>query len=152
MVQLLLVLATVGAAAMAHGQNQSSIAQDASGQGSKNATQSPSSAVRILRPSPGQTLANNFVTLHFELVRPNPAGSDHNFVIQLDGLDPVNTSETEYTFTVIRSGKHTVAVMEVDANGTPLPDARAEVQFTVKPPEGSAPSAQNGRNVTPSKQ
>jgi len=102
---------------MAHGQNQSSIAQDASGQGSKMPP-SPEFCCAHSAASPGQTLANNFVTLHFELVRPNPAGSDHNFVIQLDGLDPVNTSETEYTFTVIRSGKHTVAVMEVDANGT----------------------------------
>lgn len=102
--QVLLVLATMGAAAMAHGQNQSSIAQAASGQGSTNAARFSSSAVRILRPSPGQTLANNFVTIRFELVRPNSAGSDHNFVIQLDGNDPVNTSETEYTFPIIRPG------------------------------------------------
>ena len=108
--------------------------------------------MRILRPSPGQTLANNFVTIRFELVRPNSAGSDHNFVIQLDGNDPVNTSETEYTFPIIRPGKHTIAVAEVDANGTPLPDARTEVQFTVKLPEGSVASAENESNVTPGKQ
>jgi hypothetical protein len=140
MIQLLLAVATVGAA-MALSQNQSSSAQNASSQGSRNAPQFQSSAVRILRPRSGQALANNFVTIRFELVRPNPAGGDNSFVIQLDSRDPVNTSEAEYTFTGMRPGQHIISVSEVDANGTPLPDGRTEVQFTVKLPESTAPPA-----------
>jgi hypothetical protein len=150
MIQLLLILATVGIAARAHSQNQSSGTQDASGQGGRNAAQLQSSAVRILQPRSGQTLANNFVITRFELVRPNPAGGGNNFVIQLDSLDSVNTSENEYTFTGMRPGQHTIAITEVDANRTPLPDARAEVHFTVKSPEGASP-AQSGGNVAPAK-
>ena len=44
--------------------------------------------------------------IRFELVRPNPAGGDNNFVIQLDSRDPVNTSENEYTFTGMLPGQH----------------------------------------------
>jgi hypothetical protein len=62
-------------------------------------------------------------------------------VIQLDALEPVKTSENEYTFTGVLPGRHVISVTEVDANGTPLPDARTEVQFTVKSPESTAPPA-----------
>ena len=151
MIQLLLILATVGIAARAHSQDQSSGTQDASGQGGRNAAQFQTSAVRILRPSSGQALANNFVMIRFELVRPNPAGGDNNFVIQLDSRDPVNTSENEYTFTGMRPGQHTISIIEVDANGTPLPDARAEVHFTVKSPEGALPPVQSGGKVASAK-
>jgi hypothetical protein len=140
MIQLLLVVATVGAT-IALSQNQSFSAQNASSQGSRNATQFQSSAVRILRPRSGQSLANNFVTIRFELVRPNPAGGEDNFVIQLDANEPVTTSDNEYTFTGMRPGQHVITVAEVDANGTPLPDSRAEVQFSVALPESTAPPA-----------
>ena len=41
-------------------------------------------------------------------------------------------------------------LLGVDANGTPLPDARTEVQFTVKPPNATVPSA-SGSNAAPDK-
>jgi hypothetical protein len=62
-------------------------------------------------------------------------------VIQLDAHEPVTTSDNEYIFTGMRPGQHVITVAEVDANGTPLPDAKAEVQFTVKSPESTAPPA-----------
>jgi hypothetical protein len=99
------------------------------------------SAVRIVRPRAGQALTNSFATLRFELARPKPAGGENNFVIQLDAREPVNTSENEYAFTGMRPGRHEISVTEVDANGTPLPDARTEVQFTVNAPEDTAASA-----------
>jgi len=99
------------------------------------------SAVRIVRPRAGQALTNSFVTLRFELARPNPAGGENNFVIQLDARDPVKTSENEYAFTVMHPGPHVISVTEVDANGTPLPDARTEVQLTANAPEDTAASA-----------
>ncbi|MGA3128037.1 MAG: hypothetical protein ABSD13_15130 [Candidatus Korobacteraceae bacterium] len=108
--------------------------------------------MHILQPRAGQALANTFVTIRFELVRPNPAGGDNNFVVQLDSRDPVNTSETEYTFTGMRPGQHIIAVTEVDANGTPMQGARTEVQFSVKAPVGAAPSAQSGSKVNTGQQ
>jgi hypothetical protein len=51
----------------------------------------------------------------------------------------------------MRPGQHTISVTEVDANGTPLPDARAEVQFTVKSPEGALPPVQRGGKLAPGK-
>jgi hypothetical protein len=109
------------------------------------------SALHILMPRSGQVLSNTFVTVRFELVRPNPGGGNNNFVIQLDAHDPVNTSETEYTYAGMDSGQHVLTVTEVDANGSPLPDARAEIQFSVKPADGTAPSAQSGRRSVPVK-
>ena len=54
MIQLLIILATVGIAARANSQDQSSGTQDASGQGGRNAAQFQSSAVRILGPVLGR--------------------------------------------------------------------------------------------------
>jgi hypothetical protein len=151
-IQLLLVLATVGGAAMALAHGNGSSAPDTSGHGSGNATSVRSPALHILQPSAGQVLADNFVTVRFELLRPNPAGGDNNFVIQLDSRDPVKTSETEYTFTGMSPGQHIIAVTEVDANGTPMQDARAEVHFSVKSPAGAAPAAPSGGKVDNSQQ
>jgi len=147
-IQLVLTLATMGIFAAAL--SQSTIAQDAS-QANRGSTQFRNSAVRILHPRTGQALANSYVTIHFELVRPNPAGGDNNFVIQLDGRDPVKTSETECTFTGVRPGQHVITVIEVDANGIPLQNARAEVGFSVKPPAGSVPLTQGDGKAAPGK-
>ena len=119
---VLLALATIGVAAILPSQS--------AGQ---------TSAVRIVRPRAAQALTNSFVNLRFELARPNPAGGENNFVIQLDAHEPVTTSDNEYTFSGMRPGQHVISVTEVDANGTPLPDSRAEVRFTVTSPEGTAP-------------
>jgi hypothetical protein len=147
----LLMLLTVGVCAVALAQNQTPIQQDASSPGNGNTSQSSTSALRILTPRPGQALSNNFVNVRFELVRPSPGGSDHNFVVRLDSRDPINTSETAYSFTEIGSGQHVLTVTEVDANGTPLPDAGAEVQFTVKTPENTTQPAQSGGQAVPAK-
>ena len=150
-IQRLLMLLSVGACAVALAQNQTPIQQDSSSPGHENTFQSRTSALRILTPRPGQALSNNFVTVRFELVRPNPGGSDHNFVVRLDGRDPINTSETAFTFTEIRSGQHVLTVTEVDANGTPLPDARAETKFSVKTPENTTQPAKSGGQAVPAK-
>jgi hypothetical protein len=149
--QRLLMLLSVGVCAVALAQNQTPIQQDASSPGHENTVQSPTSALRILTPRPRQALPDNFVTVRFELVRPSPGGSDHNFVVRLDGLDPINTSETTYTFAEIHSGQHVLTVTEVDANGNPLPDASAEVKFSVKTPENTPQPAQRGGQAVPVK-
>jgi hypothetical protein len=119
-------------------------AQDHLGGG---ASQLGSSAVRILQPRADQVVTHNFVNLKFELVRPNPAGGNSNFILRLDARDPVNTSSTEYTFTEVRDGAHVITVIEVDANGTPLPDSSAEVHFTVKATAGGTDSEESGQSA-----
>jgi hypothetical protein len=89
--------------------------------------------------------------VHFELVRPSPGGSDHNFVVRLDGRDPINTSETAFTFTEIVSGHHVLTVTEVDANSNPVPDASAEVDFTVKTQENTTQPPKSGGQAAPAK-
>jgi hypothetical protein len=141
---LLFVLATVPVATVALLPKQNSTPQDAAAQGNGNAVQSQSSALRILGPRPGQALKNDFVIVRFELMQPNPAGGDNNFVVQLDALDSVHTSDTQYTFTGLRPGQHVLTVTEVDANRNPLPGRIAVVQFSVDPPDGAVPPAQSG--------
>jgi hypothetical protein len=146
--QISIMLATVGVSALALAQNQNPAQQDTS---RSNAAPMSHSALRILTPSSGQVLSDTFVTVHFELVQPNPGGGNNNFVIQLDAHDPVKTSEAECTFTGMNPGQHVLTVTEVDANGSPLPDARAEIQFSVKPAEATAPPAQSGGKSVPAK-
>jgi len=150
-VQLLLLLATVSAGASALSQSQSSVAQDASGQGNSASAQLQTSSVRILHPRSGQSLDNDFVTVRFELVRKNPGGGNNNFMIQLDAQDPINTSQSQCTFTSLRPGQHMIAVTEVDANGNSLRDARTEVQFSVQPPAGTLSPAQSNSKPTSGK-
>jgi hypothetical protein len=142
--QITIMLAAVGISALALVQNQNPAQQDTS---RGNAAPMSRSALRILTPSSGQVLSDTFVTVHFELVQPNPGGGDDNFLIQLDAHDPVKTTEPEYTFTGMNPGQHVLTVTEVDANGSPMPDARAEIQFSVNPAEGPAPAQSGGKSV-----
>jgi hypothetical protein len=96
-----------------------------------------SESIRILTPVAGQTLPANFVNLHFELVRPSLSG-DPYFLIQLDGADPINTSSTDYTFSGLQPGIHSVRVTLVDANNLPIQGGAATVQFKVSSPRQPA--------------
>lgn len=87
-------------------------------------------AVRILTPLPGQTLKVRYVNVRFELVRP-ALTDEPNFLVQLDSSDPVNTSDTNYTFADLQPGMHTVRVTLVDANNTPVQGGTATVRFKV---------------------
>lgn len=105
--------------------------------------QPQSAAIRILTPVAGQTISANVVDVRFEVVQPNPT-NQNNFYVQLDGQDPVSLQTTEYTFTSLAPGLHTVVVTEVDANGTPVQGRRAAVQFKVGQPLGSQPTGNTG--------
>jgi hypothetical protein len=141
---LLLILATVPVSAAVLAPRQNSAPQGAAAQASGVAPQFQSASLRILQPRPGQALKNTFVNLRFELMQPNPGGGDNNFVVQLDALAPVNTSDTAYTFSGLRPGQHIIMVTEVDANGTPMPGRIAEVHFSVDSPDNSATPAASG--------
>jgi hypothetical protein len=71
------------------------------------------------------------VNVRFEVVNPAATAGSPNFLVQMDGTDPIRTSDTEYTFTGLAPGLHTVTVTIVDANGTPVPGSRASAEFTV---------------------
>jgi hypothetical protein len=100
------------------------------------APQSP--LIRILTPVSSQKLSDNFTTVRFELVNPAAYAGVPNYIIQMDGNDPITTSSTQQAFTGLSVGAHTITVQMVDANGTPVPGGRAAVQFFVA---GSRPAA-----------
>jgi hypothetical protein len=89
------------------------------------------SLVHILSPVPSQQLSTNYVDLNFELVNPGVSGGSADFKVQLDGLDPVSTKDTTYTFIGLNPGQHTISVELVDANDTPVPGGRSMVTFFV---------------------
>lgn len=102
-----------------------------------------STLIRILTPVASQKLTDNFTSVRFELINPTAYAGTPNFVIQMDGNDPVTTTQTQQSFTGLAPGPHTVTVQMIDANGTPVPGGRAAIQFTVAPattrPTGNPP-------------
>lgn len=98
------------------------------------------SPVRILSPTQGQTLKANFIHLRWELAQP-ALGGEPTFLVQLDAADPINTGDTDYTFSDLQPGTHTIRVTLVDANNVPQ-GSSATVQFKV-------PSDQRGNSAAP---
>ena len=93
-----------------------------------------STLIRILTPVSSQKLSDNFTTVRFELINPTAYAGTPNFLVQMDGNDPITTSTTQQAFTGLAVGAHTLTVQMVDANGTPVPGGRAAVQFFVAAP------------------
>lgn len=104
--------------------------------------------IRILTPVAGQATTNNSVQLRFQLTNPAASAGAPNFQLQLDGADPVTTTSTEYTFSGLAPGTHSITVNLVDANGTPVTGGSAVVQFSVKAP-GAAPRGSASTPATP---
>jgi hypothetical protein len=104
--------------------------------------------LRILTPAQGAKLTADIVQVSYELI--NPAAADAplpTFQLQLDGQDPVQTSSSDYTFTGLAPGQHTVLVELVDANGNPVPGSINAVQFVVLP--GQQPGATQPQSRQP---
>lgn len=97
-------------------------------------------AVRFLAPNSGEQINNNFVTVKYELLSPVSAAGTPTFQLRLDTRDPVRTTDTQYTFTGLSPGTHTVTVQVVDANDTPISGLQNQVQFTILPQNLGAPS------------
>jgi hypothetical protein len=109
-----------------------------------------STLIRILTPVASQKLADNFATVRFELVNPSAYAGTPNYRIQMDGNDPITTSQTSQAFTGLAPGAHTVTIQMVDANGTPVPGGRAALQFFVAQPaspQGTVQSAPKDREL-----
>jgi uncharacterized protein (DUF2141 family) len=91
--------------------------------------------LRVTAPENGQKFGANIVEVRFELInRSVVASSSPAYQLQLDSETRVQTTSTEYTFTGLQPGPHTVAVEAVDANGTPIPRSANAVKFIVLPP------------------
>ena len=92
----------------------------------------PVPSVHIVAPKAGEKLSANFVTVRYELLNPGAsANASPTFSLRIDGHDPVTTSDTEYTFTGLAAGAHSVTIQMVDSNGTPINGTRTEVHFVV---------------------
>ena len=132
------------ASALASGQNTSQPSGRAGGSTpAPNTTVNPapqSAIIQILTPVQGQASASNIVQLRYQLTNPAANAGSPNYRIQLDSADPVTTSDTEYTFTGLAPGKHSISVVLVDANGTPILGGRSAVQFSIKDPTATAPT------------
>ena len=90
-------------------------------------------AINVLTPKSGDVLKQDFVTVKYVLTSSVSAASTPTFQLRLDNQEPVETTDTQYTFTGVPPGTHTVTIQVVDANDTPLPGLRNQVQFTVAP-------------------
>jgi hypothetical protein len=92
-------------------------------------------AITILEPQSGAKLAQDFVSVRYELSNPNAVPGTPNYRVQLDSRDAVQTSSTNQQFTGLTAGVHNVSVWLVDANGTPINGSHATVQFILVPPQ-----------------
>jgi hypothetical protein len=149
----LLLLLTLVATAISAAQDQPSAPPPAGNAQASTVIVNPepqSAAVRILTPVAGQTLEANFADLTFELVQPALSG-EPNFLVQLDAADPINTSETSYTFSDLQPGLHTVRVTLVDANNSPVQGGSATVQFKIpstQPPAHTNSGSHNSKQFS----
>jgi len=109
-------------------------------------------AVEILSPKPGARLQGNFAQMKYDLANASSASGSPTFRLRLDAGDPVETTETSYTFTGLAPGAHTVSIIVVDANGTPVAGTQSETKFTVAPPaaapSSAPPRSQNSGTLT----
>jgi hypothetical protein len=111
----------------------------------------PASAVNILAPKQGAKLRTNFVQVQYALANASSASSSPTFRLRLDARDPVDTTDTSYTFTGLTPGAHSVSITVVDANGTPVTGTQSEIWFTILPAAAapsSAPPSQNPGTLT----
>src|SRR3954467_14232937 len=98
------------------------------------AAQAPTAnaALNILKPHAGDKVRENSIVVTYALANPGAsAAGSPNYQVRLDSQDAVTTTATEYSFTGLQPGAHTVTVQLVDANGTPVSGAQASVQFSV---------------------
>ena len=94
---------------------------------------SQAGALRVNTPKANEILAQTFVHVTYQLMNPGAAPSPSpNFTVQLDGNDPVTTAASDYTFTGLTPGPHTVTVTLVDANGVPIANSSVSTKFVVK--------------------
>jgi hypothetical protein len=117
-----------------------------SGEGAAAQSVQPSS-LRIVSPNPNEKLAQTFVAVQFQQISPaSPAGTP-TYELRLDGRDPVQTTDTTYTFNGLTPGSHDLVIQIVDANGTPVSGTRSEVKFVIVNPVATAGTTGQALNL-----
>ena len=84
--------------------------------------------VHIISPVTGAELDRAYAVVQYRQVS---AASSPTYELRIDDRDPVQTTETNYTFNGLKPGAHDVVVQVVDASGAPVSGTRSEVHFTV---------------------
>ncbi|HKW76963.1 MAG TPA: hypothetical protein VJN64_15635 [Terriglobales bacterium] len=115
-------------------------------------------SIRIVSPQPGATLQQDGIQVRYQVqpAQNTPVPPSPNFVVRLDDRDPVQTQDTETTFTGLRPGKHTVIVDLVDANGIAIAGS-TQVEFTIvaqgaRPRSGNTAPSQSPTQSSPQSQ
>lgn len=108
-----------------------------SGQGAAAQSVQPS-ALKIVAPKPNEKLAQTSVTVQYQQVSPASAAGTPTYELRLDDRDPVQTTDTSYTFNGLKPGSHDLIVQVVDANNVPISGTRSEVHFVVAGPAAAA--------------
>ena len=104
-----------------------------------------SSDLRILSPKLDEKIGSSSVDVRYELTNTNAdAAASPTYRVQLDGRDPSETLDTEYNFTGLAPGAHTVTIELVDANHTPIAGSRAVVHFTTFTPGANGTTNKSG--------
>jgi hypothetical protein len=86
--------------------------------------------VHIISPVAGEELGRAYAVVQYRLAA-TKAVSSPTYELRMDGRDPIQTTETNYTFNGLKPGSHNVVVQVVDANGAPVSGTRSEVHFSV---------------------
>src|SRR6185312_11060346 len=108
-----------------------------SGQGAAAQSVQPS-ALKITSPQANEKIAQTFVAVQYQQLAPASAASTPTYELRLDSRDPVQTTDTSYTFNGLTPGSHDLIVQVVDANNVPISGTRSEVHFVVAGPATAA--------------
>jgi hypothetical protein len=107
---------------------------------------SQAGALRVNTPKANEIIGQNFVHVTYQLTNTGiSAAASPTFTVQLDGNDPVNTTASDYTFTGLTPGAHTVTVTLVDANGSPIAGSSVSTKFTVA--DGNRPTGAGSTTI-----
>lgn len=109
-----------------------------------------SSSLRILSPKVGEKIGSSSIDVRYEMTNTNAdAAASPTYRVQLDERDPSETLDTEYNFTGLAPGAHTVTIELVDANHTPIQGSQAVVHFTTFTPGANGTSKAGGTTPGP---
>jgi len=104
------------------------------------------STLHVITPQNSPTIHTDFIDIRYELIDPSvSAASPPNFALQLGTESAVQTNSTDYTFTGLQPGHHTVLIKLVDPKGAPISGSTSAVSFTVVPqpaPRGASTKTQ----------
>ena len=107
-----------------------------------------SNSLRILSPTVGQKIGSTSIDVRYELTNTSAdAAPSPNYRLQLDQRDPVETLDTEYNFTGLAPGGHTLTIELVDANHTPITGSQVVVHFNTFTPGVTGSTSSQPQNT-----